>query len=116
MSRATRRAIVALFIVGVLIGAANLIFTARQVNAVRAADTKAAAASARAASARAAGAAAKAAAAHAVSNSQRHWCATLDLLSAHPVHKPPRSSQFARSGAYTFYTDILDLRHRFGCG
>lgn len=52
-----------------------------------------------------------------IAASNHRWCATLTLLTARPVPKPanPRANP-SRENSYIFYADILDLRHRFGCG
>lgn len=51
-------------------------------------------------------------------NAQAHqWCATLDLLTSHPVPRPasPKANP-SRAQAYILYSDFRDLRHRLGCG
>lgn len=55
--------------------------------------------------------------AHMVNQSQHQWCSTLTLLTAHRVAQPaaPKANP-SRENAYIFYTNLLDLRHRFGCG
>jgi hypothetical protein len=55
--------------------------------------------------------------AHAVNASQHQWCATLQLLTARPVSRPvdPKANP-SRENTYVFYTNLLDLRRRFGCG
>ena len=55
--------------------------------------------------------------AHAISQSQHQWCSTLTLLTAHRVTQPtdPEANP-SRENAYIFYTNLLDLRERFGCG
>ena len=55
--------------------------------------------------------------AHAVNKSQHQWCATLTLLTARQVLKPADAkADPSRENAYIFYTNLLTLRHGFGCG
>ena len=52
-----------------------------------------------------------------VSKSDHQWCATLDLLSSHPVSRPADpAANPSRENAWVFYTDVRDLRGAFGCG
>ena len=55
--------------------------------------------------------------AHVVNTSQRQWCATLTLLTARPVPKPSDpAANPSRENAYIFYSNLVQLRQRFGCG
>jgi hypothetical protein len=55
--------------------------------------------------------------AHAVGQSQRNWCETMNLLTAHPVPRPasPKADP-SREQAYIYYEDFVNLRARLGCG
>jgi hypothetical protein len=52
----------------------------------------------------------------ALNQSQHQWCATLTLLTRHPVPRPadPKANP-SREQAFVFYTQLLALRHEFGC-
>lgn len=53
----------------------------------------------------------------AVSSSQHQWCSTLTLLTSRPVARPADpGSNPSRENAYIFYTNLVKLRHNFGCG
>lgn len=52
-----------------------------------------------------------------IEHSQAQWCDTLRLLTSRPVPKPPDPvANPSREDSYLFYMNLLDLRHRFGCG
>lgn len=52
-----------------------------------------------------------------VNREAHQWCATLGLLTSHPVPRPAHpAANPSRAQAYRYYTDFLDLRHRLGCG
>lgn len=44
------------------------------------------------------------------------WCATVDLLTSHPVTKPtdPSSNQ-SRAASYALYQDFMTLKEEFHC-
>jgi hypothetical protein len=44
------------------------------------------------------------------------WCATLELLTSHPVPKPADpAANPSRENAYLFYSHLKDLERQFGC-
>lgn len=51
-----------------------------------------------------------------IHQSQRQWCDTLSLLTAHPVPKPsdPKANP-SRETAYVYYRDFVTLKDRLGC-
>lgn len=52
----------------------------------------------------------------AVEASNRHWCDTLTLLTAHAVTKPTDPvANPSRAGQYALYVDFVKLRNEFGC-
>lgn len=52
----------------------------------------------------------------AVQQNNHRWCATLQLLSAHPVARPADpAANPSRENAYVFYINLLQLRSEFGC-
>jgi hypothetical protein len=53
---------------------------------------------------------------HQVQVGNHRWCATLHLLTAHPVPRPadPHANP-SRENAYVFYVNLLQLRQQFGC-
>lgn len=51
-----------------------------------------------------------------VSSSNRQWCDTLTLLTAHPVPRPASpGANPSRMQTYILYADFVTLRHRLGC-
>ena len=53
---------------------------------------------------------------HQVQVGNQRWCATLQLLTAHPVPKPDDpAANPSRENAYVFYVNLLQLRNEFGC-
>lgn len=43
-----------------------------------------------------------------IGNSQRDWCATMELLTSKPVPKSAKAT-------YQLYQDFLQLEHTYGC-
>ena len=47
---------------------------------------------------------------------ERSWCATLNLLTSHPVPSPANpSANPSRVQTYEFYIDLVRQRDQYGC-
>ena len=54
--------------------------------------------------------------AHYVSSDDRKWCATMTLLTAHPVPKPADpASNPSRAQTWRFYETFVTLKRSLGC-
>ena len=54
--------------------------------------------------------------AHYVSTDDRKWCATMTLLTARPVPKPPDpAANPSRAQTYRFYETFVTLKRSLGC-
>jgi hypothetical protein len=51
-----------------------------------------------------------------IHHSNAQWCDTLNLLTENPVPKPKDpSANPSREGQYLFYSNLVNLKNRFGC-